>query len=667
MTRSKPDPMLDALAVAAIKGLAMDATRRANSGHPGGPMSAADMAYVLFREFLRFDPRDPAWFDRDRFVLSAGHMSMLQYALLLFQDRLNLDDLKNFRQWGSRTPGHPERGVTPGVEATTGPLGQGLGMAVGMAAAETLLRARLGKDICSHHTWVLASDGDLQEPVALGSAALAGHWGLGKLTVLYDANSIQLAGPVSRADTTDYAQVFGAMGWRVQDIDGHDHAAIRAALEEAKAETEQPSLIIGRTIMAKGSATLEGSSAAHGSPFSPEEIKASKEKMGLPPDQDFYVPEEVLTHFRSHFVSHTAEVGSWRRRLTEHLDRYEEFEDFWERANTPRSGFKPEWPTFAPGKKVATRSAWGKCLMALAKAHPLVAGGSADLDPSNMTEEFREAAGAFAKDDPWGRCLCFGVREFPMGAIVNGMALHGGLIPFGATFLTFSDYCRGALRLAALQEIPSLYVFTHDSFHLGEDGPTHQSIEHASSLRLIPGMLVLRPADAGETVACLELALAEKKRPSCLLLTRQGLPVLDPAEFPAVAEGVKRGGYVLREADGGVPEVVILATGSEVSLALDAAKLLAPRRVRVVSLPCLEVFAEQPEDYRREVLGDGVLRVAVEAGRSDLWHKYVGEGGLILGLDHFGHSAPAEVLAENYGFTPANLARLIAEKLQTGE
>jgi transketolase len=667
MPHATPDPTLDALAVAVIKGLAMDATRQADSGHPGGPMSSADMAYVLFREFLRFDPRDPNWFNRDRFVLSAGHMSMLLYALLLFQDRLELGDLKNFRQWGGRTPGHPEHGLTPGVEATTGPLGQGLGMAVGMAAAETLLRARLGKDVCDHATYVLASDGDLQEPVALGSAALAGHWGLGKLTVLYDANSIQLAGPVSRADSTDYAQVFAAMGWHVQDIDGHDHAAIRAALVAASAEAGRPSLIVGRTVMAKGAATLEGKSAAHGSPFSPEEIRATKEKLGLPPDQAFYAPAEVLTHFRSNFVGLTATVGKWRRQLTEHQDRYPEFEEFWDRALNPRSGLKPQWPSFEPGKKIATRVAWGKCLMALAKTHPLVAGGSADLDPSNMTEEFREAAGVFGADDPWGRCLCFGVREFPMGAIVNGMALHGGLVPFGATFLTFSDYCRGALRLAALQELPSLFVFTHDSFHLGEDGPTHQSVEHAASLRLIPGLRVLRPADANETVACLQLALAEKKHPSCLLLTRQGLPVLDPARFPALAQGPARGGYVLMEAEGGAPEVVILATGSEVSLALDAARLLAPRRVRVASLPCLEVFAEQPEDYRRQVLGTGVLRVAVEAGRSEPWFRYVGEKGLILGLDHFGHSAPAEVLAEKYGFTPANLARLINEKLQTGE
>lgn len=667
MSRATPDPTLDALAVAVIKGLVLDATRQADSGHPGGPMSAADMAYVLFREFLRFDPRDPAWFNRDRFVLSAGHMSMLLYALLFFQDRLGLDDLKSFRQWGSRTPGHPEYGVTPGVEATTGPLGQGLGMAVGLAAAETLLRARLGKDICGHATYALVSDGDLQEPVALGSAALAGHWGLGRLTVLYDANAVQLAGPTDRADSTDYGAVFAAMGWHVQDIDGHDHAAIRAALEAARDETGRPSLIIGRTVMAKGAATLEGSAAAHGAPFSLEEIRATKEKLGLPPDQPFFVPDPVLTHFRSNYVGLSAAVGKWRRLLTEHLDRYEEFEEFWDRAQNPRSGCKPQWPAFEPGKKIATRAAWGSCLMALAKAHPLVAGGSADLDPSNMTEEFREAAGVFGKDDPWGRCLCFGVREFPMAAIVNGMALHGGLVPFGATFLTFSDYCRGALRLAALQELPSLFVFTHDSFHLGEDGPTHQSVEHAASLRLIPNLLVLRPADANETVSCLALALAERKRPCCLLLTRQALPVLDPERYPGLAQGPARGGYVLAEAEGGAPEAVILATGSEVSLALDAARLLAPRRVRVVSLPCLELFAEQPAEYREQTLGRNVLRVAAEAGRSDVWRKYVGEDGLILGLDHFGHSAPAGVLAEKYGFTPAGLARLIAEKLQTGE
>lgn len=661
------NPELDALAVAAIKGLVMDATRKANSGHPGGPLSAADMAYVLFREFLRFDPRDPGWFNRDRFVLSAGHLSMLLYALLHFREILGMEEIRNFRQFGSKTPGHPERGATPGVEATTGPLGQGLGMAVGLAAAEAMLRERLGEDLCGSHTYVLASDGDLQEPVALGSAALAGHWGLGRLIVLYDANAVQLAGPVSRADSTDYPALFAAMGWHVQDIDGHDHAAIRAALAAARSETARPSLIVGRTVMAKGAATMEGRCEAHGAPFSPEEIRAAKEKLGLPPDREFYVPEEALAHFRAAFGFHTAEAGKWRRRLIFRLDQDESLQDFWDLVQDPRAGLRTTWPAFAPGKSVATRTAWGQCLEALA-AHPLVVGGSADLDPSNMTETFCSAVGVFGRDNPVGRGLCFGVREFPMAAVVNGLALHGGLIPFGATFLTFSDYCRGALRLAALQGLPALFVFTHDSFHLGEDGPTHQSVEHAASLRLIPDMLVLRPADANETVACLGAVLAERKRPSCLLLTRQGVPVLDPERFPALAHGPRRGGYVLQEAEGGDPEAVVLASGSEVSLALDAARLLAPRRVRVVSMPCLELFDAQPEDYRRGVLGDRkALRVAVEAGRPESWHKYVGLDGLVLGLDHFGHSAPAGVLAEKYGFTPDNLARLIGDKLQTRE
>lgn len=656
------DSALDALAVSTLKGLVMDATRKANSGHPGGPMSSADMAYVLFKETLRFDPKDPAWFDRDRFVLSAGHESMLLYALLHFRDLLTIDDLKAFRQWGSRTPGHPEHDMTPGVEATTGPLGQGMSMAVGMAVAEAMLRHRLGEAVCNHRTYALASDGDLQEPVALGSAALAGLWGLGGLTVLYDSNKIQLAGPTSRCDRADYRMIFEGLGWQVLDIDGHDHGAIRAALAEAHAETAKPTLIIGHTVMAKGTATLEGDHNTHGAPLSPEEIAASKAKMGLDPEKDFQVPDEVLTHFRSRFGHLSAESGKWHRKLTALLDSEPEFAALWEAVTARRNTLRLRWPEFTPGASVATRKAWGMALNEIMDQLPLLAGGSADLDPSNQTEKFRNAVGVFGPENPGGRNLSFGVREFPMGAVLNGMALHGGVVPFGATFLTFSDYERNALRMSALQKLPVLHVFTHDSFYVGEDGPTHQPVEHVSSLRLIPNMLVLRPADANETTACLNIALTQTERPSCLMLTRQGLPVIDPAAHPAVLDGPARGGYVLADCQG-EPEVVFLASGSEVQLVMRAAALLAGVRCRVVSVPSFELFDEQDAAYRAAVLPVGALKVAVEAGRPDLWYKYVGTEGVAFGISHFGASAPAKELERHYGFTPENIADMVRARL----
>ena len=658
MSHASPNAALDAKAVNCLKALVMDATRKANSGHPGGPMSSADMAYVLFREFLRLDPADPAWPNRDRFVLSAGHESSLLYGLLHYCGFLGMDDLRDFRQLHSRTPGHPEVGVAPGVEATTGPLGQGFAMSVGMATAEAQLRHRFGEPYVNHWTYALASDGDLQEPVALGAAALAGIWGLGRLIVLYDKNEIQLAGPTSRCDCTDYRKVFEGLCWQVIDIDGHDHQAIREAIAAAKAETGRPTLIVGHTIMAKGTANLEGDFNTHGAPLSPEEIAASKTKMGLDPEQSFFVPEAVMTHFQAHFGGLAAEAGKWRRELVKRLDREDEFADLWERHFQDRSDLRLSMPAFEPGQKMATRKAWGACLNALTDQLPNLTGGSADLDPSNQTVKFRETTGVFCADEHGGRNLSFGVREFPMGAILNGMALHGGVIPFGATFLTFSDYERNALRMSALQQLPVLHVFTHDSFYVGEDGPTHQPIEHASSLRLIPDMLVMRPADANETAACLTLALKQDKRPTCLLLTRQGLPVLDPAEHPGLVGGPAKGGYVLKDSKG-APEVVIAASGSEVSLALAAAEILGPDTVRVVSIPCMELFDAQPESYRNEVIPEAPLLAAAEAGRPELWRKYVGRKGVILGIDHFGHSAPASDLEKEYGFTPQALADLI--------
>ncbi|GAB6176485.1 transketolase [Desulfobaculum senezii] len=652
-------PALDAKAVNVLKALVMDATRKANSGHPGGPMSSADMAYILFKDFLRFDPTNPDWFNRDRFILSAGHESSLLYGLLHFCDYLDIEDLKAFRQFGSKTPGHPEIEI-PGVEVTTGPLGQGFAMGVGEAVAEAMLRAKTGKDAVDHHTYVLASDGDLQEPVALGAASLAGLWGLGKLVVLYDKNDVQLAGPTDRCDCIDYKAVFEGMCWNVIDIDGHDHTAIRKAISDAQLSS-RPTLIIGHTVMAKGTATREGDHETHGAPLPPEEIAATKEKWGLDPKADFQVPEEVLTHFQSNFGFYEAEAKKWSRKIVERRENDADFNALWASVTAERTDLKLNLPEFEAGSSVATRKAWGACLNEIMHQLPLLAGGSADLDPSNQTAKFRDTVGVFCADDHSKRNLSFGVREFPMGAILNGMAAHGGVIPFGATFLVFSDYERNALRMSALQKLPVLHVFTHDSFYVGEDGPTHQPVEHVSSLRLIPDLLVFRPADAYETRASLEIALTQTDRPSTLLLTRQGLPVLAPASYPSVVDGPAKGGYILEDCEG-EPDVTIMASGSEVSLAMETAKQLDGRKVRIVSIPCHELFDEQPEEYRNAVLGGG-LRVAVEAGSTALWYKYAGIDGIVYGMDHFGASAPAGELAKEYGFTPENLSRIITEKL----
>jgi len=653
---------IDVKAVNAIKGCIMDATHKAASGHPGGAMSSADMAYVLFKDYLRFDPADPQWFGRDRFVLSAGHESALLYTLLQLRGILSMEDLEHFRQFRSKTPGHPENYETPGVECTTGPLGQGFSMAVGMGVAETMLRARLGEDIAGHYTYVLSSDGDVQTPVFLGSAALAGLWGLGRLIVLFDKNRVQLSGPTSVCEGANHKMLFESLGWHVIEIDGHDHAAIHAAIDAAKAETKRPSMIIGLTTIAKGSSTMEGKSASHGAPFSETEVKATKKLLGLPEDRTFYMPQDVADHFHSRNQAQEAARKAWNAALEDRLANDGAFEDLWRQIKRAPGNRTFAWPVFEPGKSMATRSAWGAALNGLIDQLPLLVGGSADLDPSNQTEKFRQLTGIFTKENRLGRNLCFGVREFPMGAIVNGIALHGGLIPFGATFLIFSDYERNALRMAALQRTTALHVFTHDSFYVGEDGPTHEPIEQISSLRLIPNMLVMRPADANETSACLEIALTQTSRPTCLLLTRQNLPILDHAAFPGLKEGVKHGGYVLVDAANGKPEIIVLASGSEISLAMAAAKLLPDLAIRIVSMPSMELFNEQPEAYKNAVLPPEVpFRFAAEAGRPELWCQYTGRLDRVLGLDHFGASAPAEKLAEAYGFTPEHLAQRIKD------
>ena len=645
--------------IAVVKGLIMDGVAKANSGHPGGAMSSADYATILFSEFLNFNPDDPKWFNRDRFILSAGHESMLLYALLHLNGFISMDDIKNFRQLDSLTPGHPEVHLTPGVEATTGPLGQGFAMTVGFAVAEAYLREKLGSDVMDHYTYVLSSDGDLQEPIALGAASLAGLWGLGKIIAYYDSNKIQLAGPTCQADCTDHKKVFEGLCWHVIEVDGHNHDEIRAAIKAGQLETSRPTLIIGNTTMAKGCATMEGSHKTHGEPLKADEIAATKEKLGLPAE-DFHVAEDVLEAYRARFDGMREKADKWQALVEEKMADID-FAAIWEQVNKPRPDLSIDWPEFTPGETMATRKAWGTCLDSVMDSLPTLIGGSADLDPSNQTMNFRTTYGDFAIDGYTSRNLAFGVREFPMAAIMNGIQLHGGLMPFGATFLTFSDYCRNAIRMSALQELPVLYVFTHDSFWVGEDGPTHQPIEHVSSLRLIPDLIDLRPADAQETKVCLDIAMKQEKMPSAIFLTRQGLPILDPAEYPAVQDGPRKGGYVLKDCDG-TPDLILIASGSEVSLALETAKLFK-RKVRVVSMPSAKLFDAQPKSYKDEVLPPEVTaRAAAEAGRTDYWYKYVGLEGVVLGIDHFGASAPGKTLSDKYGFTPENFAAMIREK-----
>ncbi len=650
--------ILDEKSVSVIRGLIMDGTHKANSGHPGGAMSSTDFAFVLFKDFLNFDPDDPKWFNRDRFILSAGHETMLLYSLLVLQGYLPAEQLQHFRQYGSLTPGHPERTLTPGVEATTGPLGQGVSMSVGMAVAEAMLAAHLGSDIVDHYTYVLAGDGDLQEPVALGSAAIAGHFGLDKLILYYDRNAIQISGRINRADSTDVEALFKSFGWQVIHINGHNHGEIRKAIVLAKENKSQPTLIIGKTIMAKGAATKEGSPSTHGSPLSPEEIRESKIKMGLPADEAFYLPDDIVENFRERFEELREKASGWKKILEKKLLKNADFDRYWKQATNPDTE-NIELPLFSTDKPLATRAASGKILEALAGELAFLSGGSADLDPSNATAEFVKKAKDFTRENRKGRNLPFGVREFPMGAILNGMALHGGMIPFGATFLVFSDYEKPAIRMSALQKLRVLHIFTHDSFYVGEDGPTHQPVEHIAALRIIPGILVFRPADANETAEAYRVALNEKERPSAFILTRQTLPVIDRSKYPP-ARLLEKGAYIMSGDENETPDILLIATGSEVHLALDAAKLLPGYKVRVVNMPCRELFEEQDAGYRNKVIPPEVKkRVTIEAGTTYGWEKYAGSEGLTYGMDHFGDSAPAEVLKDVFGFTPEKLVERI--------
>ena len=649
-------------ALAVTKGLIMDMVRKANSGHSGGPMSSADFTEVLFTKYLKFDPKNPEWFNRDRFVLSAGHESALVYSMLTQIGWLNKEDLKNFRQLNSRTPGHPEVEI-PGVECTTGPLGQGLAMAVGMATAESMLRARFGElvsnanELLGHFTYVVAGDGDFQEPVSLGSGSMAGHWGLSRLIVFYDSNNAQISGKVDRSDSTNYAQVFEGFGWHVQEIDGHDYDAICEAIEKAQV-VDRPSLIIGSTIMAKGSANMEDDHETHGAPLPQEEIDATKEKLGLPPDP-FYLPDEVIDYFQSRFSSLSSNVNSWNEEI-EKASTNQEFKSLWD-ITVLNKIENIELPEFEADTLLATRKAFGTSLDKFAEQVPSIIGGSADLEPSNYTGNFAKVYGDFTKDDRLGRNLAFGVREFPMAASMNGMALHGGVIPFGGTFLVFADYERPALRLGAIQNCRVIHEFTHDSFWVGEDGPTHQPIEHAMALRAIPNFNVFRPADAKETAACFKLSITEINGPSALLLTRQGVPVLSQ-DMSTVINGVSKGAYAVRDCEN--PDLIFLATGSEVALAIEVANMMNDKQIRVVSMTCWEIFEKQADDYKTSLIPNrGAMKVSMEAGITMGWDKYVGPNGLSIGINRYGASAPGKDLAYEFGFTAEKVEPLIRKHL----
>lgn len=654
------------LAINTIRTLSMDAVQRANSGHPGLPMGAAPMAYTLWMRHMRHNPRNPGWHNRDRFVLSAGHGSMLLYALLhLTGYDVSLDDIKNFRQWGSHTPGHPEHGDTPGVETTTGPLGQGAATAVGMALAEAYLAKtfnRDGYDIVDHYTYVLVSDGDLMEGVCLEAAALAGHWGLGKLIFLYDDNQVTLDGAAAMTFSEDIAGRFQAMGWHTSRVaDGNDIAAISQAIAAAQALAHQPSLIAIRTIIGYGSPNKQGSSAAHGSPLGEDEVALAKQNLGWSTTDSFYLPGDALEHFRGAIEAGAAAEATWQSSYQAWRAAYPDLAATWDRAM--RGEFAPGWRTALPSWQadaaIATRSAGGEALNALARYAPTMIGGDADLAGSTRT--LIKGANDTGPGQPAERNLRFGVREHGMGAIVNGLALHGGIVkPYSATFFTFSDYMRPAIRLGALMDIPTVYIFTHDSIGLGEDGPTHQPIEHLMSLRAMPNLHVFRPADATETAGAWA-AIAELDHPAAIVLSRQNLPVL-AGNDGGIHEGVARGAYVLSEHESGDIDAIILASGSEVSIALDAAGLLedADIRARVVSMPCWELFEAQDDDYKASVLPPEIIRrVSIEAGTTLGWSRYIGSAGIAIGVDRFGASAPYAKIYQAYGLTPGHVAEAV--------
>ena len=675
---------LDNLCVNTIRFLSVDAVENANSGHPGLPMGAAPMAYVLWTRFLKHNPANPGWEDRDRFVLSAGHGSILLYSLLhLTGYDLPLEQLKSFRQWGSKTPGHPERGLTPGVETTTGPLGQGFANSVGMAIAEDYLAARYnrpGRQVVNHYTYALVSDGDLMEGVASEAASLAGHLKLGKLICLYDDNQITLSARTNITFTEDRARRFEAYGWHTQTVEnGNDLAAIDRALRAAQAEKERPSLILVHTHIGYGAPNKEDTFAAHGSPLGEKEVKLTKQALGWPLAPTFIIRDEALAHFRKAVKDGKKAEAEWHAEFSKYGKAFPglaaEFQQ--EMAGKLPKSWDAGIPTFPVDPKgMATRVASGKVLNTIDRKLPTLIGGSADLDPSTHTalkamgdfESPRDEAGNLqgSAGGGWshaGRNLHFGVREHAMGSIANGLAVHGGIIPFTATFLIFSDYMRPAIRLAALMEQRVIFVFTHDSIALGEDGPTHQPVEQLASLRAIPQLVVIRPCDANETAMAWRVAIETRNRPFALILTRQDLPTLDRNRF-AGAEGLRRGAYVLSDAPRGKPDVILIGTGSEVSLIVAAGQKLAEKKVkvRIVSMPSWELFDAQPRRYRESILSPAVgARLAVEAGSTQGWRKYVGDEGDVIGVDRFGASAPGKVVMREYGFTVKNVCKRAIE------
>lgn len=639
------------LAANTIRGLTMDAVQKANIGHPGMPMGMADVAVVLWTQFLKHNPQDPKWFDRDRFVLSAGHGSMLLYSLLhLSGYDLPMAELMQFRQWGSATPGHPEYGHTPGVETTTGPLGQGITNAIGMALAEKWLAARFnqpGFDLVDHYTYVIASDGDLMEGISAEASSLAGHLGLSKLIVLYDDNGITIDGRTNLTFSEDVLARYAAYGWHTTRIDGHDPLAVIAAIQEAQA-TDQPAIIACRTHIGYGSPNRQDTAKAHGEPLGEEEIRLTKEALGWPLEPLFYVPDEVPAFLAGNGIAQVAWEELWGRYQKAHPELAATFQQ------AINGDLPTNWgeimPTFEVGKALATRASSGMVLNAIAPHVPYLLGGSADLTGSNNTALKGETP--LSRDDFSGRYIHYGIREHGMGGMMNGMALHGGVRPYGGTFLVFSDYMRGSVRLAALMGLPVIYVFTHDSIGLGEDGPTHQPIEQLMSLRAIPGLTVIRPCDAVEAAEAWQIALENKSGPTALILTRQPVPTLNHVQSQ-ITGSVAQGAYVIKRPTR-QPQVLLLATGSEVAIALEAEKLLAEQRVsaQVVSMPSWELFAAQPDVYRNTVLPPHIkARVSIEAGVTLGWERHIGDNGKAIGLNRFGASAPYKTIYEKLGLT----------------
>ena len=660
--------MMSEKVINTIRFLSVDAVERAKSGHPGMPLGASHIPYLIFDKFLRFNPKNPKWINRDRFVLSAGHASAMLYSLLYVMGyHVSLEDIKNFRQLNSITPGHPEAGLTPGVEVTTGPLGQGIGNAVGIALAEKYLSSlfnREGFPIIDHYTFALVSDGDLMEGVSCEVSQLAGHWKLNKLVVIWDNNKVSIDGPTSLAWSEDVLKRFEAFGWYVQEVeDGYNLSAIEEAIKNALSQKEKPSFISVRTHIGYKSPKQDDASV-HGAPLGKEGVLQTKRNFGWV-EEEFYVPPEVL-EYRERMIERGQKLESeWQRLFDRYKESYPELAELLERSFNRDWGeeYKKHIPFFT--EPMATRQASGKVLNSIADHIPTLFGGSADL--SESTNTYLHGKGDFSHENPTARNIHFGVREHAMGTILNGMASHGGILPYGGTFLVFSDYMRPSIRLACMSHLQVIYVFTHDSIGLGEDGPTHQPIEQLSSLRLIPNLHVIRPADANETAIAWQMAIERKDGPTALVLTRQKLPIIDRSVYPS-HENIKKGAYVLYDCEG-LPDVILIASGSEVHPALEACKILSQEgiKVRLVNMACMEVFQEQDDEYKRSVLPPQVKRrVAVEAGKGDIWYKYVGMDGLVISMETFGKSAPGEKLMDYFGFTGEKIAKKVLEYLEKG-